>query len=46
MSQLWPEGQRNEEADVLNGLSVSKDPDVLYVSGKQWAQIFKVKLLA
>lgn len=46
MSQLWPEGQRNEKADVLNGISVSEDPDVLYVSGKQWAQIFKVKLLA
>jgi glutaminyl-peptide cyclotransferase len=45
MSQLWPKAQRNQGADVLNGISVSEDPDVLYVSGKQWAQIFKLKLL-
>jgi len=30
---------------VLNGISVSDDPDVLFISGKLWDTIFKVKLL-
>lgn len=45
MSALWPKAQRNKGSDVFNGISVSDDPDVLYVTGKKWAQIFKIKLL-
>ncbi|KAI2498625.1 glutamine cyclotransferase [Fragilaria crotonensis] len=37
--------KRNTDADVFNGISVSDDPDVLYVTGKKWDRIFKVKLL-
>ena len=37
--------KRNSGADVFNGISVSDDPDVLYVTGKKWDRIFKVKLL-
>lgn len=37
--------KRNPDADVFNGISVSDDPDVLYVTGKKWDRIFKVKLL-
>lgn len=43
---LWPKSERRAaHADVLNGISVSADPDVLYVTGKLWNRIFKLKLL-
>ena len=45
MSQLWPAAMRNAGADVFNGISISDDPDVLYVTGKQWAKMFRIKLL-
>lgn len=35
----------NSKAEVFNGISVSDDPDVLYVTGKWWSKMFKVKLL-
>jgi len=31
--------------DVFNGISVSDHPDILYVTGKKWDRMFKVKLL-
>ena len=44
--QLYPLTQRNKDrADVLNGISVSADPDILYVTGKKWDRMFKIKLL-
>ena len=45
MTQLFPPNLRNPEADVLNGISTSDDPDALYVTGKKWARVFKIKLL-
>jgi len=38
---------RNERADSFNGVSISGDEDesIVYVSGKQWSHLFKVKLL-
>ncbi|KAG7346779.1 glutaminyl-tRNA synthetase [Nitzschia inconspicua] len=45
-STLWPAKDRSAEgADVLNGISVSKDPDILYVTGKNWNRMFTVELL-
>jgi hypothetical protein len=45
-SMLWPKHERTAaHADVLNGISISADPDVLYVTGKLWNRIFKLKLL-
>jgi glutamine cyclotransferase len=45
-SMLWPNSERKTaHADVLNGISVSEDPDVLYVTGKLWNRIFKLRLL-
>jgi glutamine cyclotransferase len=32
-------------ADVLNGISISEDPDVLYITGKNWDRMFKIRLL-
>ena len=43
---LYPKAQRQQDrADVLNGISISDDPDILYVTGKLWDRMFKVKLL-
>lgn len=36
---------KNSKADVFNGISISIDPDILYVTGKQWDHMFKIKLL-
>jgi hypothetical protein len=44
-SMLWPKSERGAaHADVLNGISVAADPDVLYVTGKLWNRIFQIKL--
>ena len=44
--ELWPLAQRRHiGADVLNGISVSDDPDVLFVVGKRWDRMFKIRLL-
>ena len=44
-STLWPERIRSKvRADVLNGISVSADPDILYVTGKNWDRMFRLKL--
>ena len=46
-STIWDEAgiEPNGQAEVFNGISVSSDPDVLYVTGKRWSNMFKVKLL-
>lgn len=43
---LWLKSDRQKHgADVLNGISISADPDILYVTGKKWDRMFKIKLL-
>jgi glutamine cyclotransferase len=45
-SSLWPKQERHSMgADVLNGISVSSDPDILFMTGKNWDRMFRVKLL-
>ena len=45
MSQLWPKQNRTKyRADVLNGISISRDDGVLYFTGKLWDRMFKVRL--
>lgn len=45
MSSLWSQMDRNAKgADVLNGISVSKEEGVLYITGKKWDRMFLVKL--
>mmetsp|Transcript_21200 Transcript_21200/g.52160 ORF Transcript_21200/g.52160 Transcript_21200/m.52160 type:complete len:359 (-) Transcript_21200:29-1105(-) len=44
-SMLWPEDERKQKgADVFNGISISDDEDILYVTGKLWNRIHSVKL--
>ena len=41
---LWPKRTRKVDgAGVLNGISVSEDPDVLYITGKNWNRTYLVK---
>lgn len=45
-ASLWKKDERRHQgAGVLNGISVSKHPDLLYVTGKNWDKMFLVKLL-
>jgi len=41
-SSLWPKTERT--GDVLNGISVSSEDNVIYVTGKLWDRMFKVTL--
>eukprot|EP00523_Entomoneis_sp_CCMP467_P019531 CAMPEP_0168822520 /NCGR_PEP_ID=MMETSP0726-20121227/10015_1 /TAXON_ID=265536 /ORGANISM="Amphiprora sp., Strain CCMP467" /LENGTH=306 /DNA_ID=CAMNT_0008875281 /DNA_START=66 /DNA_END=986 /DNA_ORIENTATION=+ len=44
--QLWEKRERHQAgADVLNGISVSHDPDLLYITGKLWDRMYLVRLL-
>jgi len=43
MASLWP--YRGSTKNVLNGISISAHPDILYVTGKRWDRIFQLKLL-
>ncbi len=43
---LWPLTDRsNYGADVFNGISISGDPNTLYVTGKNWDRMFTIELL-
>ena len=43
-STLWPKRERGKAgAGVLNGIAISDDPDVVYVTGKKWDRMFKVR---
>ncbi|CAB9517135.1 Glutamine cyclotransferase [Seminavis robusta] len=46
-NDIWNQAgaTKNDKAEVFNGISISDDPDVLYVTGKWWGNMFKVKLL-
>jgi len=42
---LWPKYERRQDhADVLNGVSISGEEGVLYVTGKLWKKMFRLKL--
>lgn len=42
-SSLYPSAQRQKDgADVLNGISASDDPSMIYVTGKNWDRMFLV----
>ena len=44
MSDLWPKLDRKTHgADVLNGISISKDEGVLYITGKKWNRMYRLK---
>jgi len=43
-TELWNGHDRTRAgANVLNGISVSEDPDVLYITGKYWNRAYLVQ---
>lgn len=44
-SSLWPASDRPSGTNVFNGISISDDDDILYVTGKKWNRMYKVRLL-
>ena len=45
LSRLWPKKERKGAgADVLNGVSVSGEDGILYVTGKLWKKLFRLQL--
>lgn len=45
LSMLWPQAERMlARADVLNGISVSNDDGILYITGKKWDRMYTMKL--
>jgi glutamine cyclotransferase len=44
-STLWPKAERSRQhADVFNGISISEDEDILYVTGKKWNRMYRIRL--
>lgn len=44
-SDLFPHSERSQvKADVLNGISVSKEEGILYITGKKWDRMYKISL--
>lgn len=41
---LWPHAKRSIANDVLNGISVTENEDELFVTGKKWPTIYRIKL--
>lgn len=44
LSTLYPRGQRRSSEDVLNGIAYDADKDRLFVTGKNWPQLFEIKV--
>lgn len=45
LSMLFPSVERDKvRADVLNGISISKNDGVLYITGKKWDRMFTMTL--
>lgn len=43
-STLWPPEERVGNGDVLNGISISDKEDELFVTGKLWPKIYRIRL--
>jgi len=44
-SELWPHHQRPDNADCFNGISRTDVEDEIFVTGKNWPYMYRVKLL-
>jgi glutaminyl-peptide cyclotransferase len=45
LSGLLPADQRVDEESVLNGIAYDKRHDRLFVTGKQWPEVFEIKMV-
>ena len=42
---LKDEVTQHQELDVLNGIAYKGEPDILYVTGKNWDKLFKIRVV-
>lgn len=45
LSDLIDNVTKHEELDVLNGIAYKGEPNILYVTGKNWDKLFKIEVL-
>ncbi|GKY93106.1 hypothetical protein MPSEU_000278800 [Mayamaea pseudoterrestris] len=43
MQELWPD--RPSSVDVFNGVAITNEPNVVWVTGKWWPKMYKVRLI-
>ena len=36
---------QHQELDVLNGIAYKGEPGILYVTGKNWDKLFKIRIV-
>lgn len=44
LTSLYPKHQRNSTEDVLNGIAYDAENDRLFVTGKNWPQLYEIKV--
>lgn len=44
LKNLYPKGERNKDADCLNGIAVLEGGEEIMVTGKNWDKAFRIKL--
>ena len=42
LTGIFPQNERNHEAEVLNGIAYDKDTKRIFVTGKMWAKLFEI----
>lgn len=42
LSALWPRGQRQPPADVMNGIAYDKATRRIFVTGKKWPRLYQI----
>ncbi|NND63999.1 MAG: glutaminyl-peptide cyclotransferase, partial [Flavobacteriaceae bacterium] len=42
---LKDEVTQHEKLDVLNGIAYNGEPNILYVTGKNWDKLFKIEIV-
>jgi glutamine cyclotransferase len=45
LTGIFPQEQRNPEAEVLNGIAFDKESGKLYVTGKRWSKLFEISVI-
>ena len=45
LTGLYPQAQRNMNADVLNGIAYDKATGRIFITGKKWDKLFQVKFV-
>jgi glutamine cyclotransferase len=44
LAGIFPQNERNPEAEVLNGIAYDKDARRIFVTGKRWSKLYEIKI--